>query len=246
MSAGDVGADRGAELATRLSRVEERVRAACAAAGRARTDVTVVVVTKTYPASDVALLAGLGVRDFGEARHPEAGRKIEECRAAGESALRWHFVGAVQTNKAAAVARYADLVHSVDRLRLVAALDRAAQRADRPLGCLVQVDLDEEGGRGRTGQRSGARGVDVRVVADAVAGASWLSLRGVMAVAPADRDPAEAFERLASAAGAVARDHPEVGFISAGMSGDLEAAVAAGATHLRVGRAILGERPPLR
>ncbi len=243
MTADDGG--RAGELARRLQQVEQRIAAACAAAGRDRADVELVVVTKTYPASDVALLAGLGVTHLGEARHPEAGRKVDECTSAGLRDLTWHFVGAVQTNKAGPIAGYADLVHSVDRVRLVTALDRGAQRAGRILDCLVQIDLDPSD-RGRTGQRSGAPPADLPAVVEAVAAAGSLRLRGVMTVAPPRRDPAESFDRLAAIAAGVAADHPGADRVSAGMSADLEQAVAAGATHLRVGRAVLGERPPLR
>lgn len=233
------------ELATGLAAVEERIVTACRESGRDRAELTLVVVTKTYPASDVGLLAGLGVSDVGEARHPEAARKAEDCAAAGLDQLSWHFVGAVQTNKAAAVASYASLVHSVDRLRLVSALDRGAERAERVLDCLIQVDLDPDD-RSGGGRRSGAAPEAAGNVAGAVATAAGLRLRGVMGMAPLDGDPAAAFARLAEVAEVVRGDHPSAVVVSAGMSGDLEAAVAAGATHLRVGRAVLGERPPLR
>ncbi len=246
----DAGAARRDELATGLAAAEERIATACRESGRDRAELTLVVVTKTYPASDVGLLAGLGVSDVGEARHPEAGRKAEECAAAGLDQLSWHFVGAVQTNKAAAVASYASLVHSVDRLRLVRALDRGAERAERVLDCLVQVDLHPASDGGSDQSSAGARsGVAPAVAADltsAVATAAGLRLRGVMGMAPLDGDPAAAFARLAEVAEVVRGDHSSAVVVSAGMSGDLEAAVAAGATHLRVGRAVLGERPPLR
>lgn len=243
-SAGD-GPDRRAELASRLDRVESRITAACAAAGRDRADLTLVVVTKTYPAADVGILAELGVRHVGEARHPEAAEKVTACADAGRAGLTWHFVGALQTNKAAAVADYADLVHSVDRLKLVTALNRGAERAGRTVQCLVQVNLDPDAARVGTGGRSGASDETLSAVVDAVSQAPSLSLRGVMAVAPIDADPAEAFGRLAAVATEVAAAHPGADLVSAGMSEDLEQAVAAGATHLRVGRAVLGERPPL-
>ncbi len=242
----DDARDRVADLAGRLEQVEQRIERACAGAGRSRDSVQLIVVTKTYPASDVRLLAELGVTDVGEARHPEARRKVDECGAAGLRELTWHFVGAVQTNKAGPIAGYADLVHSVDRLRLVAALDRGAERAERRLDCLVQVDLAPDHDRGLSGQRSGAAFPAVPALAAAVAGAGSLRLRGVMAVAPLDADPAEAFERLAVVAAEVAAAHPDASVLSAGMSDDVEQAIAAGATHLRVGRAVLGERPPLR
>ncbi|MEG9225610.1 YggS family pyridoxal phosphate-dependent enzyme [Aeromicrobium sp. Sec7.5] len=228
------------QLRENLTTVEERIRTACAAAGRDRADVTLIVVTKTYPASDVALLADLGITDVGENRHPEAGEKAAEVLAP----LRWHFMGGLQTNKAGAVARYADVVHSVDRAKLVASLGRGAVAAERELEVLLQVDLGPEFDRPSDG-RSGAAPADLRALADAVAGTERLRLGGVMTVAPLGVDPAPVFERLAILAEQLRSDHPGATVISAGMSGDLEPAVAAGATHLRVGSAILGERPPL-
>lgn len=228
------------ELRANLATVEERIGAACAAAGRDRSEVTLVVVTKTYPATDVMLLADLGVTDVGENRHPEAGEKAADVSAP----LRWHFMGGLQTNKAGAVARYADVVHSVDRAKLIASLGRGAVAADRDLEVLLQVDLGPDFDRPSDG-RSGAAPTDLAALADAVVGTERLRLGGVMTVAPLDVDPAPVFERLATLAERLRADHPGATTISAGMSGDLEAAVAAGATHLRVGRAILGERPPL-
>ena len=232
---------RADELAASLAAVERRVAAACAAAGRPRDEVTVVAVTKTHPASDVRLLAGLGVREVGESREQEAAPKAAECAGLP---LRWHFVGRLQSNKAAAVARWASVVHSVDRERLVPALDAGAQRAGRVLDCFVQVSLDEPGAGDDA--RGGARPADVPALADAVAAATALRLVGVMAVAPREGSPEEAFARLAATAAAVRRGHPGAGAVSAGMSGDLEQAVAAGATHLRIGTALLGKRPALR
>lgn len=227
--------DRREQLEQNLAAVERRIAAACADAGRPRADVSLVVVTKTYPASDVELLAGLGVTDVGENRHPEARDK----RAEVPSPLRWHFVGGLQTNKAAQVAGYADVVHSVDRAKLVAGLSRGAVRAGREVTCLVQVDLDDPDAHEG---RSGATPTDVPDLADAIAAAEGLVLGGVMAVAPLGADPRPAFDRLAEVAARVRADHPAATTISAGMSGDLEAAVHAGATHLRVGRSVLGER----
>jgi len=231
------GPDRRAELATRLAAVRSRVSEACRRAGRPDDGVTLVVVTKTHPASDVGLLASLGVRDVGENRDQEAAAKHEECAGLG---LRWHFIGRLQSNKARSVARYADMVHSVDRPALVGALDRAAHAAGRRLDCLVQVSLDGDTERGGVA----VEGFDA--LAAAVAGAEALRLRGVMAVAPLGADPARAFAALPGLLGRAARYAPEADVLSAGMSGDLEAAVASGATHLRVGTAILGARPTLR
>jgi len=235
--------ERTAELAQALARVEERVATACAASGRRRAEITLVLVTKTFPAADAVRLAGLGVQDLAENRDQEAGPKAAEVAAAGAD-VRWHFVGQLQRNKARSVARYADVVHSVDRQPLVAALDRAATEAGRDLDVLLQVDLG--GTAERPGaSRGGAAPPDVPALADAVAGTSALRLRGLMAVAPREADPAEAFARLATLAAELRDAHPGASWLSAGMSGDLEQAVAAGATHLRVGSAVLGSRPPL-
>jgi len=228
---------RRAELEQRLTQVRERIAAAAEQAGRQAGDVELVVVTKTYPASDVDLLAELGVLHVGENRHPEARDKRDGSRHA--SRLVWHFVGGLQTNKARAVAAYADVVESVDRQRVVAALSRGAVEAGRELTCLIQVDVDDA----RRPERSGCPPEDVPALAEQVAVADGLVLGGVMAVAPLGADPARAFTELAETAAAVVADHPAAAIISAGMSGDLEQAVHAGATHVRIGRAILGERP---
>lgn len=222
------------ELAVALAALERRIAAACAAAGRPRTDVVLVAVTKTHPVEDVALLAGLGVGDVGENRDQEASAK-----AAALPALRWHFVGGLQTNKARSVTTYADVVHSVDRPELLAALGRGAVRAQREVQVLLQVSLDGDPARG------GALPADVPALADAAAVAPGLRLGGVMAVAPRNQDPARAFAALAEVAARVRADHPAATAISAGMSGDLELAVAAGATLVRVGTALLGARPAL-
>jgi PLP dependent protein len=237
------GDARTAELAAALARVEERMASACAASGRSRADLTLVVVTKTFPAADAVRLAGLGVRDLAENRDQEAGPKAAEVAAAGID-VRWHFVGQLQRNKARSVARYADAVHSVDRVSLVSALDRAATDAGRTLDALLQVDLGGTAERPGTA-RGGAAPTELAALADAVAAASGLRLRGLMAVAARDADPAAAFLRLAALASELRHAHPDATWLSAGMSGDLEQAVAAGATHLRVGSAVLGSRPPL-
>ncbi len=221
------------EIAAGLAEVEARIARACRAAGRERGEVTLVAVTKTYPSSDIRILARLGVRDIGENRDQEASVKAREC---ADLPLTWHFVGQLQTNKVRSVAGYAHLVHSVDRSRLVQALSRAAERAGREVGCLVQVALDDDPARG------GARPVDVPRLADEIAGSPGLRLAGVMAVAPLGEEPGKAFARLAELARAVQASHPGATIVSAGMSGDLDEAIAHGATHVRVGTALLGPR----
>ncbi|MEU7644006.1 YggS family pyridoxal phosphate-dependent enzyme [Streptomyces huasconensis] len=236
--------DRRTQLAANLAKVEERIAAACAAAGRKREEVTLIVVTKTYPASDVRILSELGVRHVAENRDQDAAPKAAQCT---DLPLTWHFVGQLQTNKVRSVVGYADLVQSVDRPKLVTALSAAAVRAERELGCLIQVALDaEENGRG---ERGGVGPGGIAELADLVAGAPGLRLDGLMTVAPltgpyAGRQQA-AFERLMEFATLMRATHPAANMVSAGMSADLEQAVAAGATHVRVGTAVLGVRPGL-
>jgi len=240
---------RRAELAVNLAAVRARVDRACRAAGRDPGEVIIIAVTKTFPASDIRLLAELGVVDIGENRDQEAAPKAAAC---SDLSLVWHFVGQLQTNKCKSVVRYTDLVHSVDRPKLVAALSRAASVAGRDIGCLVQVDLggdDRVGSRGDEGDLEGRGGAPpdaVPALANSVAAADGLHLAGVMAIAPLDRPTAAAFERLAKVAAVVRQDHPSAAVISAGMSYDLEDAITHGATHVRVGTSLLGSRPPVR
>ncbi|MFJ9851905.1 YggS family pyridoxal phosphate-dependent enzyme [Streptomyces sp. NPDC101150] len=235
---------RRTQLADNLARVEERIADACATAGRPRDDVNLIVVTKTYPASDVRLLAELGVRQVAENRDQDAAPKAAEC---ADLPLTWHFVGQLQTNKVRSVARYAGIIQSIDRARLVTALSKEAVRAERELGCLIQVALDAESGE--QGSRGGVAPDGVAALADAIAGAQGLRLDGVMTVAPlsgpyAGRQLA-AFERLMEISTDLRVNHPAANMVSAGMSADLEDAVQAGATHVRVGTAVLGVRPRL-
>ena len=234
-----VTAGRRDELAASLGEVRERIARACAAADRPAEDVTLVAVTKTYPASDVVLLAGLGVTDVGENRDQEAEPKAAAVRAAGATP-RWHFIGQLQRNKAKSVIAYADVVESVDSVRLATALDRAAAGRPVPLEVLVQVSIDGDPGRG------GAAGDDIWRISDLVAASAALRLGGVMAVAPQEWDPDRAFEQLAELTGRLVAIHPDATTVSAGMSGDLEAAVRHGATHVRIGTSLLGMRNPLR
>ena len=242
MTSGQDRAMRREELSAGLAQVEERIAAACAAAGRSREEVHLIVVTKYFPPSDIELLCELGVTDIGENRDQEASAKIRALPDEVRQGVRLHFIGQLQSNKAGSLATYVDTVHSVDRDKLVHALDRAAATAGREIAALVQVSLSgEAAGSGRGGIPPDA----VRELANSIAAAQHLRLRGLMAVAPLGVNPGEAFEELATVARAVRADHPEATWISAGMSADLEAAVANGATHLRVGSAILGSRPPV-
>jgi pyridoxal phosphate enzyme (YggS family) len=224
------------EIRAGLATVRERIDRACRDAGRDVDEVTLVVVTKFFPASDVRVLADLGVTHVGENRHQEAVAKAQECVDLG---LVWHYIGGLQSNKAAAVASYADVVESVDRAKLLAGLQRGAHDRGTDLDVLLQVSLDPPGREGR----AGVDPADLPALAARVGEHDALRLRGLMAVAPLGEDPGAAFARLAAIRQEFTAEHPWATSLSAGMSGDLEAAVQAGATHVRVGSAILGPRP---
>lgn len=231
--------ERSAEIATNLEVVRRRIADSCADAGRDPDEVTLVVVTKFFPASDVRILADLGITHVGENRHQEAEAKAAELT---DLALTWHFIGTLQSNKAAAVARYADVVESVDRAKLLAGLGKGAHERGHTLDVLVQVSLDPPGADGR----SGADPAEIPDLVGRLRESEGLRMRGVMAVAPLGEPPRPAFERLAQVAADVRRIEPDATWLSAGMSADLEDAVACGATHVRIGSAILGKRPQIK
>ncbi|MBA3232510.1 MAG: YggS family pyridoxal phosphate-dependent enzyme [Propionibacteriales bacterium] len=227
------------ELARRLRAVQQRIRAAAAAADRDPADVTLVVVTKTWPASDIRALLELGIRDVGENRQQELDAKAREL---DDADLRWHFVGQIQSNKAPRVAEVADVVHSVGSVRVAQRLNAGAARRERSVRCFLQVSLDVT----RSGEgRGGLDPDEIDEVARGVETCAALELVGVMAVAPLGVDPASAYMSLRETSQRLQRSHPHATAISAGMSADFETAIVAGATHVRVGSAVLGRRPKL-
>jgi hypothetical protein len=223
-------------LAERLSSVRHKIAAALTSSGRDADDATLIVVTKFHPAELVRALVRLGVHDVGENKHQEAAAKQLECQ---ELDVMWHFIGQLQSNKAAAVRRYANAVHSVDRPSLVSALERAGENEPETgtLECFLQINLTDDPSRG------GAAWVDIPSMAELLLEARTLSFAGVMAVAPLDADPRAAFDRVAQASELVQTIAPDARAISAGMSHDFEAAIAVGATHLRIGTKITVKRP---
>ncbi len=225
------------DLAERLTALDARIADAARAVGRDPGELTRIVVTKFHPAALVTDLAALGVRDVGESRQQELSAKRVELAVTPIGDIRWHFIGQLQTKKARAVRAASDCVHSVDRDRVADALHAADPHGD-PLDVFLQVNLTDDPGRG------GVAPDDAQALAaHTAAHCPSLRVRGVMAVAPLAEAPASAFERLASAAAAVRRVVPDATWISAGMSGDFTEAIAAGATHLRIGTAITGPRP---
>ena len=227
------------DLAERLTALDARIADAARAVGRDPGPLTRIVVTKFHPAQVVADLAALGVRDVGENRQQEltAKRAALEQVEGPAADVRWHFIGQLQSKKARAVRAASDCVHSVDRDRVADAL-HAADPDGNVLDVFLQVNLTDDPGRG------GISPGEVEALAEHVAArCPSLRVRGVMAVAPLTQAPAAAFERLAAAADAVRRVVPDAAWMSAGMSGDFAEAIAAGATHLRIGTAITGARP---
>lgn len=231
--------ERRGSIRSALAAVRERVDEAASSVGRRGSDVTIVVVTKTWPLSDLRILYDLGVRDFGESRHQEAEQKAADL---ADIDVRWHFVGQIQSNKAPRIAGYAAAVHAVDSVRVARRLDFGARRRNRSVACFVQVNLDspqESAGRG------GAPPDAVPGIAGAIATCEKLGLAGVMGVAPLGGDSTAAYDRLVQVSRGLLLGHPGATGISAGMSDDFEVAVRAGATLVRVGRAVLGRRPSL-
>lgn len=237
---------RRSELVTTLGAVRQRIAEVCASVGRDPRQVTLIAVTKSYPARDVLTLVQLGVRDVGESRDQEAAVKVadvsELLRGLAEPvpAPRWHFVGRIQSRKCRSIARYASVVHSLDRVEIadrLASVLREGQRA--ALEVFIQLSLDGDPDRG------GVLAADVARLAGAVREHGELRLRGLMAVAPIGADPEAAFGELQAASHRLRGEHPSADAISAGMSGDLDAALRHGATHVRVGSALLGRRAPV-
>ncbi len=227
---------RQGELVERWERLSLRVSRAAAAAGRSPGELTVIAVTKTRPASDVAGLHALGVLDIGENRAQELASKLAELQAIPTPEIRWHFIGQLQRNKAGLIGRHCAALHTLDRANLVAPLDRAAAGTDRTLDVFVQLSLDGDPHRGGVTEQG------IEAVADAVAAAPRLRLAGLMAVPPLGAPARPAFARLRLVSDRVRRSHPAARWLSAGMSADLEDAVMEGATHLRVGTDLLGSR----
>ena len=220
-----------ATLAERYAVVTQDVATAARDAGRDPAEITTVVVTKFHPASLVRELASVGARDMGENRHQEAAAKTAELR---DLDLRWHFVGQLQANKAAAALEYASVIHSVDRGSLVGAIEKTG----KPVGVFLQLNLTDDP------QRGGVAADGLEQLAERVLRAQSLELLGLMAVAPLGAEPRAAFARVREASDRLRSLAPTATHLSMGMSGDFREAIAEGATHLRIGTAITGNRPP--
>ena len=230
--------NRLSDIQGNLEVIQSRIKNACSAAGRDVSEITLIAVTKTYPASDVDLLKQLGIENVGENRDQEASSKKSEVK----NQFKWHFIGQLQSNKAKSVVNYADLIHSVDRWSLAKEIQKSAQGINKVQPVLIQVDLDQSG---PDPTRGGIWPAELNELAAAINQASHLELKGLMSVAPLGEKPELAFARLKDIRVGFLKENPEAQILSAGMSDDLEAAILHGATHLRIGSALLGERPKI-
>jgi pyridoxal phosphate enzyme (YggS family) len=223
--------DRKAELSRSLADVQGRILEATSRASRKSEEVTLIAVTKTYPASDVEILHQLGVTNFGENRSAEGLEKSAFVSA------HWHFQGQIQSNKISAISSWAQTVHSLDDLSHVAKFDRAVgEIPGKRLNIFIQISLD-----GDT-SRAGVRGDDLLSLGQAISSTKNLDLVGLMVVPPVEAEPEKAFSEVAELAERFRQEFPMAQSLSAGMSGDYEIAIAYGATHIRVGSQILGPR----
>jgi pyridoxal phosphate enzyme (YggS family) len=216
------------EIASNLNGVIEQIKAAAQSSARAYEEITLIAVTKTFPVSDVHILASLNVHHYGENRDSEAAPK------AGAVPGTWHFQGQIQSNKLKSIASWANVIHSLDEIRHIQTLDKVATHR---IGVFLQVSLDGAQGRG------GAAPTDLSALADSVVQSTHLDLMGLMAVAPLDVPVDQAFEKLATIHASFKSAYPQAIYLSAGMSNDFESAISHGATHIRVGSSILGSRP---
>ena len=230
--------NRLANIQSNLEKINSRIAEACSRSKRNISEITLIAVTKTYPASDVDLLKQLGIENVGENKDQEASGKISQVK----EKFSWHFIGQLQSNKAKSVVTYAELVHSVDRLSLAKELQKSASAIAKKQKVLIQVDLDQSG---PDASRGGVWPADLAGLAQFISQSENLELAGLMSVAPLGENPSEAFERLAQIRSDFLKNYPNAVILSAGMSEDLEAAIEHGATHLRIGSALLGERPKI-
>jgi len=230
--------NRLANIQSNLEKINSRIAEACSRSKRNISEITLIAVTKTYPASDVDLLKQLGIENVGENKDQEASGKISQVK----EKFSWHFIGQLQSNKAKSVVTYAELVHSVDRLSLAKELQKSASAIAKKQKVLIQVDLDQSG---PDSSRGGVWPADLAALAQFISQSENLELAGLMSVAPLGENPSEAFERLAQIRSDFLKNYPNAVILSAGMSEDLEAAIEHGATHLRIGSALLGERPKI-
>ena len=225
------------ELGQRYQAIVDSIATAASSANRDSKQITLVVVTKNHPHQLVHDLLALGARDFGENRDQEAGPKAKQIASESNERFNWHFIGQLQTNKVKSVLEYADILHSLDRPSLLDELQKRTVERENPLKVFVQVNMTEDPDRG------GVNPEDLMAFAERVLSSPGLELVGLMGVGGLEVAPELEFERLAALSVELQKLAPGANRLSMGMSGDFETAIAYGATHLRIGTAITGNRP---
>ena len=226
------------QLTENYQKIQSRIIEACNKSGRNTSDITVIAITKTYPAKDVDLLKRIGIENVGENKDQEASEKYKEVK----NKFIWHFVGQLQTNKVKSVVQYADYIHSVDRLSLVKEIQKMSQKINKIQKVLIQIELDESQ---NDENRGGVNPQNLNDLAQEISSSPNLELSGLMSVAPLNMTSNQAFSKLEKIRSEFIKTYPLAKMLSAGMSDDLEEAVSHGATHLRIGSALLGERPKI-
>ena len=233
-----VNQERKTEISNGLEIANSRINAAARSANRNPSDISLIVVTKTFPRSDVDFLYELGVRDFGENRDQEGAVKAENFHRDA----RWHFQGQIQGNKIKSIVKWADVIHSLAEIDHAKTISDRYQMGEAVLPAkypvLIQVSLDSE----KRIERNGVEPKSLTEFADAIAKISGLEIKGLMAVAPIARNPDIAFAKMAEIFSDFKEKFPMATWLSAGMSGDFESAIMHGATHIRIGSSILGNR----
>jgi hypothetical protein len=222
------------EISANLEKVKEQIKLAAASANRLSDDITLVVVTKTFPVSDIEILYSLGIRDFGENRDQEASAKVGLL----PKDVRWHFQGQIQSNKLKSITSWASFIHSVDQLRYAQMISDYSAGNEKPI--FMQVSLDKP-----PQSRSGVNPSELLELAGAISELPGIRLQGLMAVAPVNSPAEQAFAELEDIRSVFLSTFPDAKSLSIGMSGDYQIAIKYGATHIRIGSSILGIRSPI-
>jgi pyridoxal phosphate enzyme (YggS family) len=223
------------QILSNLESVKEKISAAAQAAGRSASEITLIAVTKTFPVSDLEILYELGVRNFGENRDQEAAPKVSALPAD----ITWHFQGGIQSNKLKSISNWASVIHSVDKFKYAQMISQFSVGKTKEI--FIQVSLDT-----LPQSREGVDPADLMQLAEQIMSLPNLEVKGLMAVAPLDQPTEQAFVRLQQIQQKFIQLYPAASSLSSGMSGDYELAISLGATHVRIGSSILGNRSPIK
>jgi len=226
---------RKTEIEENLNQVRQKITDAAAKSGRNPNEINLIVVTKTFPISDLEILYSLGVREFGENRDQEASVKAKAL----PQDINWHFQGGIQSNKLKSICSWASVIHSVDQFKYAKIISEQPSVKARQI--FIQVSLDEP-----PESRGGVDPAKLIELANQISSLPNIKVLGLMAVGPVYREIEPAFARLQQIQAGFLTDFKDAVFLSSGMSGDYELAISYGATHLRIGSSILGNRAPIK